>query len=112
MRVNSGGQTGWGYFDPETLNNKNGGVAHMASVTQNVRVIGEDALHAAIPGDRMIQLTYLGFPKDWAAGVLGFIVGLFWDIFEVVTFALMLPKHLIDIVAHTGAAGVNLVQGK
>ena len=46
-RVNGNSAAAWRHFDSEAVRNTQGGIHHGESAIQNVRAIGEDAMHAA-----------------------------------------------------------------
>jgi hypothetical protein len=94
------------------MSNRSGGVSHSASIVRNVRAIGEDTLHL-LP-DRMIQGAVKGAHTGWFAAIgapLGFFFGLILDVAEIASYALMLPKNLIDCVAHLFALIANALRG-
>jgi hypothetical protein len=103
----------WTSFDPESVRNTSGGIQHGASAVQNLRAMGEDIAHAVVP-DRAVELAVLGaaLKGGFLWGVLGFLLGAFFDLVELVTLPFMLLKNLIDIIGHGGAAAVNAIEGE
>ncbi len=113
MRVNGNNAVAWRRFDSEAVRNTAGGIHHGESAIQNVRAIGEDALHAAIPVDRALTLAgYFGAFGNVGLGIAGFFLGLLWDIGEILAFPFTLLWNTINIIGHGGAAAVNAANGE
>ena len=83
------------------------------NLNTDFRAMGEDVLHAAIPVDRTAELTYQGAKHAGFGGaVLGFILGMLWDIGELLMVVPSLIWKSLNVVGHAGAEVVNLVQGE
>jgi hypothetical protein len=113
MQVNHSHQRVWTAYDPETITNTDGGVAHGASIVRNLRAIGEDTLHL-LP-DRAVEYGIRGFHTGIFAVITTPVLvlwGLIVDAFEVLAFPLMLVKNLVDSFVHAFLWLLNTIQGK
>ncbi len=110
MRVNTNAVLPLSGGDTDQVFNTKGGIHHAASVVQNLRAIGEDALHL-IPGDRIAQLEFANNPKSFGMFLGLFALGSIEDLAEIVAFPFMLLKNLWDIVENLAAWVINAVQG-
>ncbi len=113
MRVNGNNAVAWRRFDSEAVRNTEGGVHHGESAIQNVRAMGEDAMHAVIPVDRAMTLAvFFGSFGNVGLGIAGFFLGLLWDIGELLALPFTLLWNTINLIGHGGAAAVNSANGE
>lgn len=113
MRINANSASAWRHFDSEAVRNTQGGIHHGESAIQNVRAIGEDAMHAVIPLDRAVMVASIfGYGGEVGLGIVGALLGFLWDLAELLVFPFMFLWNLINVAGHGGAAAVNAVNGE
>lgn len=110
MRVNQDGP-GWHRYDPETIGNTRGGVAHLASAGQNLRAVGEDTLRA-VAIDHTVRELVTASEHGFFPALLGLMGGLFLDVFELIALPFMWVKNLSDAGAHVVAGVADQAAGE
>ncbi len=117
MRVNRDSVRMWQAQDGETVKNRSGGVHHGASAVQNLRAMGEDLVHAALPFDRAVNMAVRVAERSGPVEgpgnvVVAFLAGALLELLELVLLPVWLIKNLYDLCAHGIAAAANASAGE